>query len=243
MADQDQRNAQAVAAVAATDFNVVLMDVRMPEMDGLEATRRIRALEGSRGQVPIVALTAQAFTEQVAECRKAGMDGHLAKPFDPDQLLSAILLAAAAEHLHRESLSPVSIPTILHTAHVTPMIESELQILDPTAFELTARFLSPEMVDSYLQTIADSAEALLRRLRTPDILPLTGDQLGAAAHTLAGSAGMFGFERLAGLSRRFERALESGAVEVPVLAAGLRVRLESQAQRASRRVSSMTQAA
>jgi len=51
----------------------------MPEMDGLEATRRIRAPEGARGRVPIVALTAQAFTDQVAECRKAGMDGHLAK--------------------------------------------------------------------------------------------------------------------------------------------------------------------
>jgi PAS domain S-box-containing protein len=61
--------AEAVAAVATHDFDVVLMDVRMPEMDGLEATRRIRALAGSRGQVPIVALTAQAFSEQVAECR------------------------------------------------------------------------------------------------------------------------------------------------------------------------------
>ena len=64
--------AEAIAMVATTDFDVVLMDVRMPEMDGLEATRRIRALPGPRGQVPIVALTAQAFPEQVAECRKAG---------------------------------------------------------------------------------------------------------------------------------------------------------------------------
>jgi signal transduction histidine kinase/DNA-binding response OmpR family regulator len=89
--------AAAVAAVVTTDFDVVLMDVRMPEMDGLEATRRIRALEGRRGHVPIVALTAQAFTEQVAECRKAGMDSHLSKPFDPESLLAAVVCAARAD--------------------------------------------------------------------------------------------------------------------------------------------------
>ena len=62
--------AEAVAAAASTDFDVVLMDVRMPEMDGFEATRRIRALGSARGRVPIVALTAQAFTEQVPHAGK-----------------------------------------------------------------------------------------------------------------------------------------------------------------------------
>jgi CheY-like chemotaxis protein/HPt (histidine-containing phosphotransfer) domain-containing protein len=82
--------AEAITAVATKDFQVVLMDVRMPGMDGLEATRRIRALEGPRGHVPIVALTALAFADQIAECREAGMDGHLAKPFNPDTLLAAV---------------------------------------------------------------------------------------------------------------------------------------------------------
>jgi CheY-like chemotaxis protein len=84
-----ESGAEAIAAATSTDFDVILMDVRMPEMDGLEATHRIRALEGARGRVPIVALTAQAFTDQVAACRKAGMDNHLSKPFDPDTLLAA----------------------------------------------------------------------------------------------------------------------------------------------------------
>ena len=64
------------------------MDVRMPEMDGLEATRRIRALTGARGRVPIVALTAHAFAEQVGECYEAGMDDHVSKPFDQETLIS-----------------------------------------------------------------------------------------------------------------------------------------------------------
>jgi signal transduction histidine kinase/DNA-binding response OmpR family regulator len=85
---------EAVAAVATADFDLVLMDVRMPEVDGLEATRRIRALVGTRGRVPIVALTAWAFAEQVKECLRAGMDGHLAKPFTPETLRDAVACAA-----------------------------------------------------------------------------------------------------------------------------------------------------
>jgi CheY-like chemotaxis protein len=86
----------AIDTAASTDFDVILMDVRMPEMDGLEATRRIRALPGSRGQVPVVALTALAFVDEVEDCRRAGMNGHLAKPFRLDTLNDAILRATAA---------------------------------------------------------------------------------------------------------------------------------------------------
>ena len=82
------------------------MDVRMPEVDGLEATRRIRKLEGVRGRVPIVALTAQTFIEHVAECRRAGMDGHLAKPFDRETLLLAVTRAIDANHHLEVKLSP-----------------------------------------------------------------------------------------------------------------------------------------
>jgi signal transduction histidine kinase/AmiR/NasT family two-component response regulator len=85
---------EAVAAVATGDFDLVLMDVRMPGVDGLEATRRIRALDGVRGCVPIVALTAWAFADQVKECFNAGMDGHLAKPFTPDALRDVVASAS-----------------------------------------------------------------------------------------------------------------------------------------------------
>jgi PAS domain S-box-containing protein len=96
--------AAAVVAAAITDFDVVLMDVRMPVMDGLEATRRIRRLGGTRGQVPIVALTAQAFAEQVEECRKAGMNDHVSKPFDPDTLVAAVVRAAVPRPPESSSL-------------------------------------------------------------------------------------------------------------------------------------------
>jgi signal transduction histidine kinase/ActR/RegA family two-component response regulator len=84
----------AVAAVASGDFDAVLMDVCMPGMDGLEATRRIRALPGPCRHIPVIALTAQVFTEQIDQCREAGMDSHLAKPFSYDSLLEAVSQAA-----------------------------------------------------------------------------------------------------------------------------------------------------
>jgi CheY-like chemotaxis protein len=86
---------EAVAAVATTDFDVVLMDVRMPGVDGIEAARRIRLLKGPRRHVPIVALTAQAFPEQIELCRQAGMNCHVTKPFTRDVLNDAVVRAAA----------------------------------------------------------------------------------------------------------------------------------------------------
>jgi signal transduction histidine kinase len=89
-----ESGSEAIVAVESTAFDVVLMDVRMPGMDGLEVTRRIRALSSERAKVPIVAFTAHALTEQVARCLEAGMDSHLAKPFSRDALLSAVAAAA-----------------------------------------------------------------------------------------------------------------------------------------------------
>jgi signal transduction histidine kinase len=71
-------------------FDVILMDVRMPEMDGLEATRLIRALPAPIGQTPILALTAGVLPEQIAECEAAGMDGIVAKPVEHGLLMQAI---------------------------------------------------------------------------------------------------------------------------------------------------------
>ncbi len=215
--------AEAVAMVETTDFDVVLMDVRMPEMDGLEATRRIRALPNPRGQVPIVALTAQAFSEQVAECRKAGMNGHLPKPFDPNSLLAAVLRAAASGLVAEESPAPPTAPS----APLIRAVGSELLVCNAAMFERTVFYLPAEAVASYLQAIAERGEALLHRLREPDALVHDGDRLADAAHAIAGSAGMFGFERLTMMGRRFERAVNAGAADAPALADGLSAALEA----------------
>ncbi len=81
---------QAVEAASAQDFDVILMDVQMPVMDGLTAARKIRALGGTRSLAPIVAVTADAMPEQIASCLAAGMDSHISKPLRPEMLFAVI---------------------------------------------------------------------------------------------------------------------------------------------------------
>jgi signal transduction histidine kinase/FixJ family two-component response regulator len=84
---------EAVAAASEGDHDVVLMDVRMPGMDGLAATRAIRAQGGRFAGLPIIALTANAFAEDVRICREAGMSDFLAKPLRKPALVAALLRA------------------------------------------------------------------------------------------------------------------------------------------------------
>ena len=75
--------ADKLAAATEGTYDLIFMDVQMPEMNGLDATRFIRKLGNSRAaSIPIIAMTANAFSEDIAECMKAGMDGHIAKPVD-----------------------------------------------------------------------------------------------------------------------------------------------------------------
>ena len=85
-----ENGALAVEAAAAASFDLILMDLHMPVMGGLEATGRIRAAEAGRRRVPIVALTANATSDDLARCMAAGMDVFLAKPIDLDLLLATI---------------------------------------------------------------------------------------------------------------------------------------------------------
>jgi len=95
-ADTAENGHEAVEKVLAGDYDLVLMDLQMPEMDGIEATRRIRAERGA--DMPILAMTANVFEETRRQCLEVGMDAFVSKPVDPNELYASITKWAPGKH-------------------------------------------------------------------------------------------------------------------------------------------------
>ncbi len=197
---------EATAAAADTTYDAILMDVQMPEMDGLEATRRIRSLASPRGRVPIVAMTAFGLAEQIEACRYAGMNKHLTKPFTQDMLLAT--LGAA-----------ISDGKMCDGVDASP----DMQLFNAATIEHIAAFFSKETVSSYLQTVERNSQSLLCALEEFET-PFVAVEL---AHELAGSAGMLGFHRLSTVARRFEHAVATHAADTSLHSDSLRIVIEA----------------
>ena len=176
---------EAVGLVGVQDFDVVLMDMRMPGMDGLEAARRIRALGEPRSRVPIVAVTANALDHHAEECRRAGMSEHLAKPFTQAEL-SAVLARAIST---RAPVAYDAAPTI-----------------DAESLAQVTSAMGEEGVQRLLDCLTLRIESLLRVLEAPSAFA-SSDELAALAHELKGSGGTLGFARLASAACSFESAI------------------------------------
>lgn len=132
--DWVENGIQAVQSVTQKDYNLILMDVQMPEMDGFEATQLIRKNEANEKHVPIIAMTAYALKGDREKCLAAGMDDYLAKPIDPEEMLSKIkkwtsTLAASIETKDKK-ISPVPSekePRSLSTTDITPGFDDALE--------------------------------------------------------------------------------------------------------------------
>jgi signal transduction histidine kinase/HPt (histidine-containing phosphotransfer) domain-containing protein len=192
----------AVRLANEQTFDLILMDLRMPELDGLEATRRIRALPAPRGEVPIIALTACTFPDQVEQCRQAGMDLHVTKPVDYATLMCAIAAAIATR-------APRQIVGVATPPEIGTEIGTEAALtLDRVTLDQTLAFLSADQAAEHLQSLRTyivQVRLLLDQRADPTLL-------AEAEHTLASAAGMFGFAALATAARSFEHAL---ALDVP----------------------------
>lgn len=187
--------AAAVELVAAQDFDVVLMDMRMAHMDGLEATRRIRSLNGSRAQVPIVAVTANALDQHVEECRRAGMSEHLAKPFTQAELLAVVMRAAARRPQPSNELRPV---------------------VDRDCIFALEACMGSDALHGLLDCLALRIEALLGTLDGPT--PFADlETLVDLAHEVVGGAGTLGFLRLSAIASRVQMAITADPTEASLL--------------------------
>ena len=98
---------QAVDAAKARDYDVILMDLQMPELDGIAAAKEIRQLPGRAGQVPIIALTSHAMAGTREEVIAAGMDDYVSKPFDAHVLLAKLQHLAAFRSAGEERRKPL----------------------------------------------------------------------------------------------------------------------------------------
>jgi CheY-like chemotaxis protein len=183
---------QAVEAVMREQFDIVLMDVQMPVMDGIQAVKHIRALPPPKCDVPVIAVTADALHGAVERYRSVGMDSYLSKPLSASDLYRSINELTAPERPKRSSADGMS-------------------ILDETAITTLRGFMSPNQIEALLTESLVEIEG--RTIRLGACLD-EADAAGAAkaAHDLVSIAGNCGARALSTLARDIERACKQGII-------------------------------
>ena len=193
---------QAIGAATATAFDLIFMDMQMPEMDGLTATRHIRTAPGPNQTVTIVALTANAFAEDARRCAEAGMNEHLTKP-----IRKQVLEATLERHLQ-------GIATAQKVETVTAPLRAGIQ---PAAFDDTIwnNLLQDmpaaavrKLVSTFISSQPVEVDLMTSDLRSGDLGTLT-----RRAHSLKSAARLFGAEALGATAEHLEQAPPGQGVE------------------------------
>ncbi|BBO88474.1 response regulator [Desulfosarcina ovata] len=198
------RKAVAAVTIDKAEFDAILMDIQMPEMDGFEATRAIRATP-SIHQVPIIAMTAYAMKGDEEKCLAAGMDGYVSKPINQDRLFHALWRNIKRLPGSRPVSAPE--PTAVET-DVDPLPNRFAGIhlretiaalgMDPSTFL--------KILIGFAANNVDTAATLKTLLEKRDY-----DTLRHLAHTLKGSAANIGATDLSASARKLEKALTDPA--------------------------------
>jgi signal transduction histidine kinase/CheY-like chemotaxis protein/HPt (histidine-containing phosphotransfer) domain-containing protein len=195
----------AVTRVLSEDIDLVLMDLHMPEMDGMAATRAIRA---AGTDIPIIALTADATVRDRAECLAIGMNDYLSKPIRQASLVAALRewLPAVDRPQDEDELpnAPMPFAAALTSSVLDPAQVEELVRLDPGG---EAGFLA-EMVDSYHATLAETMPGIRDAIERGDPRGLED-----AAHKLKGVSGNIGAAMVFDASRRLVDLARSGSLD------------------------------
>ncbi|MBF0590343.1 MAG: response regulator, partial [Magnetococcales bacterium] len=237
--------AQALEMVRTHPFDLVLMDVQMPQMDGLDATRRIRTLEKAQGTppIPIIAMTANVLPRDREACREAGMDDHLPKPVRLVALQTCLerwlpMDDAPPEHepqgdslpLASDDLSPEPSPNEQSTSLSTPEQPSTERRQDANQYPLLDHATLEEL-RQVMAVIEDGFKNLLytylqetpKHLETLERCGPQGDHdsFHRAAHSLKSNSGSLGAVRLAKLGQTLEQFGKTGCSHVAEVSAYL----------------------
>ncbi|MBW7903321.1 MAG: response regulator [Rhodocyclaceae bacterium] len=202
--------AQAVAMATATAYDAILMDMQMPVMDGIEATRRIRALP-ERARTPILAMTANAFAEDRRRCLEAGMDDFITKPFDPEGLFATVLrwLPGGAGPA-AEAAAGTGDERLLSGLAGVPGLDVDAGMR--SVLGRAGRYVA--LLRRFLQLHGEDGARLRQLLAAPDVA-----EARLRAHTLKGVAATVGAVGVQAAAEALEAALRTGAPAAAALAA------------------------
>ncbi len=189
---------EAVEAIERHKFDLVLMDVQMPEMGGLEATRVIREKEkGSGHHLPIIAMTAHAMQGDREQCLESGMDGYLAKPIDPKTFLQTV------EGISARSVGSESAENE-ETAGLADALDGKA---------LLARFSgNRKLLRNIVKTFREDCPRMMGRIRNA-LTSRDAVALADSAHALKGSIGNFGDSAALETTREIEKAARQGKLD------------------------------
>lgn len=185
--DSVSNGLEAVNAVAALPYDLVLMDVQMPEMDGLAATRAIRRMGGSAAHVPIVAMTANAMEGDQAVCLAAGMDDYLPKPIAADQLLQIVARWSGLPK-GRDPESPKPCPGSAPPPRIDHLKRQDLrEAIGEAGFAM--------LMETFLHETSVHLDRLRQAVQSRDFSAVERE-----AHILKGSTGNVGFAQASALA-------------------------------------------
>ena len=221
LVDVVSNGAEAVARAQANAYDLVLMDVQMPELDGLQATRALRSIPATR-RVPIVAMTANAFGEDRQLCLEAGMNDHVAKPVDPDALYQTLLRWLPADDAPSTVTSVVAEPGAADESPMTASVALESRLATIAGIDVARGLgLVDGRVDIYRRVLrryaALYANGMPELERALEARSLAG--LGAAGHSLRGASGSIGAAELERLAEELEMLCNATAEPHIVFAA------------------------
>jgi two-component system sensor histidine kinase/response regulator len=201
---------KALAMARQTAYDLILMDIQMPRMDGITATREIRRLP-ERVSVPILAMTANAFKEDRAQCLDAGMNDHVAKPVDPDRLFSALLqwLPATSATPQGVAATPPSSRFRDDLSASDALVLQSLEAVDGLDVAAGLRLRRGKLssyvrhLQQFANTHAEDGEAIRAALLAGQI-----DEAQSRAHALKGVAGNIGAARVQHVAAAIEAPLK-----------------------------------
>ncbi|MFO0996405.1 MAG: PAS domain S-box protein [Alphaproteobacteria bacterium] len=216
--DAVETGIQAVDAVQTKPYDLILMDVSMPEMDGLDATRAIRALPGAIAHIPIIAMTAHAMESDRDKCMAAGMNDYIAKPVNRVKLLETVARWLPTQAAEPQTAPAEGRPTPqfadssrpgAHAGSVFPSDFARIPVLDASTLSQLESDTSAEVLSELISTyVAETGERVIRM----GTAATAGDlqSLGREAHALKSSSGTFGAARLQAVARAIEMACREG---------------------------------